>query len=309
MIPDSLVLPAQRAMMGASHGGISMTMMMQRPESTVRVEVLGAELRRLREAAGMTLQDASERVGLSLGQLSKLETGKRTQRLEDVASLLTIYRVFGDERRDLLEMVRNSTELGYWEKPKHSSYTSRVATLRLLESRASALFNFETVLIPGYLQTVPYMRAVIRGATMIDDEEEIDRRVVTRIQRQTGSRRGNVDVTAIVCESALRARIGGRVVMRDQLTHLIEAAQRPNVKFLVVPTTAGAHPGLEGGFIRLRFPDRPGVVFVGCATSSLFLEEPDDIERYKAITGQLLRLALDPGGSVELVASIAAALG
>lgn len=285
-----------------------MTMMMRRPESTVRVEVVGAELRRHREAAGMTLQEASDRVGLSLGQLSKLETGKRTQRLEDVASLLTVYRVFGDERRDLLDMVTTSTELGYWEKPRHSSYSSRVATLRTLESRASALFNFETVLIPGYLQTVPYMRAVIRGATMIEDEDEIGRRVVTRMQRQTDIRRRNVDLTAIVCESALRARIGGRTVMRDQLTYLAEAAARPTVKVLVVPTTAGAHPGLEGGFIRLRFPDRPGVVFVGSATSSLFLEEPDDIEHYKAITVELLRLALNPRDSVELIASIATAL-
>ena len=128
-----------------------MTMMMRRPESTVRVEVLGAELRRLREAAGMTLQEASERVGISLGYLSKLEIGKRTQQVEDVASLCTVYRVFGQERRDLLELARNSTELGYWQKPERSSFTSRVATLRLLESRATALFNFETTFIPGYL--------------------------------------------------------------------------------------------------------------------------------------------------------------
>ena len=284
-----------------------MTMMMRQPESTVRVEVLGAELRRLREAAGLTLQEASERVGISLGQLSKLETGKRTQRLEDVASLCTVYQVFGEMRRDLLEMARQSTELGYWQRPRASSFTSRVATLRMLESRASALVNFETVLIPGYLQTVPYMRAVIRGG-MIEDEDEIDRRVVARIQRQTEVRRRNIDLTTIVCESALRARIGGPIVMRDQLRHLAEAAERPNVKLLVVPTAAGAHPGLEGGFIRLRFMDRTAVVFVGCGTSSLFLEESVDIEHYKAITAELLRLALTPRESVELVVSMATAL-
>jgi len=283
-----------------------MTMTMWRPESTVRAEVLGAELRRLREAGGLTLQEASELVGISESYLSRLETGKRTQQIEDVASLCTIYKVFGQERRDLLELARHSAEPGFWQTRKHS-FASRVTTLRLLESRATALFNFETMLIPGYLQTVPYMRAVIRGY-MIDDEEEIDRRVVARIQRQTSIRRRSAELTTIVCETALHAQIGGTEVMRDQLRHVVEAAARPNMTFRVVPTSAGAHPGLGGPFIRLRFAGRPGVVFVGCGTSSLFLEEPEDIEHYKAVTGELLTNALSREESVALAASIAAAL-
>lgn len=283
-----------------------MTMTMWRPESTVRAEVLGAELRRLREAAGLTLQEVSELVGISVSHLSKLETGKRTQQIEDVASLCTVYKVFGQDRRDLLELAGHTAELGLWQKSRQS-FASRVNTLRLLESRAMALFNFETVLIPGYLQTVPYMRAVMRGA-MIEDEEEIDRRVVARLQRQTEVRRKSTGLTAIVCESALRAQIGGAVVMRDQLNHVVEAAARPNMSFRVVPTSAGAHPGVGGAFIRLRFADRPGVVFVGCSTSSLFLEEPEDIEHYKVVAAELLKVSLSHEESVALAASIAAAL-
>jgi transcriptional regulator with XRE-family HTH domain len=282
------------------------TMMMRRPESTVRVEVLGAELRRLREAVGLTLLEVSELVGISQSHLSKMELGKRTQQLEDVASLCTIYKAFGQERRDLLELARQSAELGFWQKRKQS-FISRVNTLRLLESRATALFDFETMLIPGYLQTVPYMRAVIRGG-LIDKEEEIDRRVVARIQRQSQVRRTNTELTAIVCESALRAQIGGTEVMREQLNYVVEAAARPNVRFRVVPTSAGAHPGFEGPFVRLRFADRPGVVFVPCGGSSLFLEEPEDIEHYKVVTAELLTVALNEEESVTLVASIAAAL-
>lgn len=168
------------------------------------------------------------------------------------------------------------------------------------------MFNFETMLIPGYLQTVPYMRALMRGAML--DEEEIDRRVVARIQRQSGVRRRSIDVTTLVCESALRAQIGGLEVMRDQLKHVVEAATRPNMMFRVVPTSAGAHPGLAGPFLRLRFADRPGVVFVPCGGASLFLEEPEDIERYKAITLELFEVALSREESVALAASIAADL-
>jgi transcriptional regulator with XRE-family HTH domain len=283
-----------------------MTMMMRRPESTVRVEVLGAELRRLREAAGLTLQEASESVGISLSALSKMETGKRGQRIEDVASLCTVYRAFGQERRDLLDLARNSNELGFWQK-RQQSFTSRVTTIRLMESRATALFNFETMLIPGYLQTVPYMQAVMRGA-MVRDEEEIGRRVAARIQRQTQVRRRNAELTAIVCESALHTQIGGPAVMRDQLNHVVEAAARPNVKFRVVPNSAGAHPGFNGPFVRLRFADRPGVVFVPCSGASLFLEEPEDIEHYKVVTLELLHIALSHEESVALVADVAAAL-
>ena len=285
-----------------------MTMMMRRPESTVRVEVLGAELRRLREAAGLTLLEVSELVGISQSHLSKMELGKRTQQIEDVASLCTIYKAFGQERRDLLELARNSTELGYWQRRMQTSFGSRIATLRLLESRATALFDFETMFIPGYLQTVPYMQAIMRGG-IVDDEEEIDRRVVARIQRQTQLRRRRTELTAIVCESTLRTQIGGTAVMRDQLNYVVEAAARPNVTFRVVPTSVGMHPGFEGPFLRLRFPDRPGVVFLSCGGgSSLILEEPDDIEHYKVVTVELFKLALNHEESVELAASVAAAL-
>src|SRR6266498_635292 len=284
-----------------------MTMTMERPDTTVRIEVLGAELRRLREACGLTLVEASKRVGISMSQLSRLETGVRAQRLEDVASLCTVYEVFGQERRDLLKMVEHSTELGYWQTPTQHSFASRIATLRLLESRATALFNFETMLIPGYLQTVPYMRAVMRGGG-IEDEEEIDRRVVARLQRQTELRRRSIELTAIVCESALRAMIGGPVVMRDQLRHLVEAAGRPRVSFRVVPTSAGMHPGLSGPFLRMRFGDRPGVVCTNVGGSTLYLEEPEDIEYFKAITVGLFNVALTHEESVALAESIASAL-
>jgi transcriptional regulator with XRE-family HTH domain len=172
MASEHMVFPAQRGMMGGRSTqleGIGMTMMMRRPEATVRVEVLGAELRRLREAVGLTLQEVSELVGISVSHLSRLETGKRTQQIEDVASLCTVYKAFGQERRDLLELAKNSAELGLWQRKLKRSFASRVSTVQLLESKAAALFNFETMLIPGYLQTVPYMRAVMRGA-MIGDE-------------------------------------------------------------------------------------------------------------------------------------------
>ena len=283
-------------------------MMIGGPEPTVRIEVLGAELRRLRVAAGMTLLAAAEGIGISPGYLSKLENGRRTPQIEDVASLLTVYRVFGQERRDLLERARQSSEQGYWQRRTLSS-SSRVNTLQVLESRAAMIYNFETMFIPAYLQTIPYMQAIMRGA-MINDEEEVDRRVVARLKRQTELRRKSIELRAVICESALRTQIGGPEVMRGQLNHLIEAATRPRVSFQVVPTSVGMHLGLEGPFLRMRFGDRPGVVAVSCGDgSALFLEAPEDIEYYKGVNIALLEVALNHEESIELVASIAAALG
>lgn len=160
---------------------------------------------------------------------------------------------------------------------------------------------------PGYLQTVPYMRAIMRGG-LIDDEDEIDRRVVARMQRQTQLRRRGAELTAIVCESALHTGIGGPEVMRDQLKHVVEAAAGPRVTFRVVPTSAGMHLGLEGPFVRLRLADRPGVVFVPYGGASLILEEPEDIEYFKVVAVDLFKVALSPEESVELAASVAGAL-
>lgn len=78
--------------------------------------------------------------------------------------------------------------------------------------------------------------------------------------------------------------------------------------FRVVPTSVGMHPGLDGSFLRLRFPDRSGVVVVSCGNSSLFLEETEDIEHYKAVTVELFKVAMNHRESVALAASIAAAL-
>jgi transcriptional regulator with XRE-family HTH domain len=281
-----------------------MTMMMQRPESTVRIEVVGAELRRLRDLSGLTLHDVATMVGVSIEHLSKMETGKRSQSVEDVASLLTVYKVFGQDRRDLLELARHSARLGLWQT-RSGSFDSRVSTLRLLESRATAIVAFETVLVPGLLQTVRYAQAMFRDAGMLDDQEEIDNRVVSRIQRQRVARSRGTDLTAIVCESALHNLVGGEQVMREQLSYLVEAAGRPNVTFRVVPASAGAHPGLGGPFHRMRFADRPGVVFAGCGGTSLYLEDPVDVEHHKNITAELLKIALSQEDSIALTETIA----
>lgn len=284
-----------------------MTMTLNGPDSTVRVEVLGEELRRLREACGLTLSEVTARIGISESHLSRLELGRRPQSVEDVSALLVVYGVTGEERLELLALARRAGQPGLWRRL--GEFEARFATLKMLEDRATAMVSFEPLLIPGLLQTVPYMQALLHEVGMFEDQEAIDERVVGRVHRQRVLRKlGAPHLVVIIAESALRNLVGGRQVMRDQLRYLAEVSERSNVTLRVVPTAVGGHPGLDGSFLRLRFADRPTVVFLPGRTSSLYLEDPSEISTYDRVIVELLSLAASEENSVRLVAEMAATL-
>ncbi len=282
-------------------------MTLQEPESTVRIEVLGEELRRLRDAAGLTLAQTVERIGISYSHLSRMETGKRSASPEDVASLMVVYGVTGEERLEMIALAKRATQPGLWQR--QGTFEAGFAALKILESRATALVDFEPLVMPGLLQTVPYAQAIFREVGLFEDEAAIGERVAGRIHRQATLRKPNApSMVAIVAESAMRNLVGGREVMRDQLRYLVEVAERPNVTLRVVPTAIGGHPGLNGPFLRLRFDDRPSVVFLANRTSSLFLEDRSEVAVYDRTIVELLSLAMSEENSVRLVAEMAATL-
>lgn len=284
-----------------------MTMMLQNSDSTVRVEVLGEELRRLRESCGLTLTEVVSRIGISESFLSRIEKGKRVPSPEDVSALLVIYGVTGEERQELLTLARKAGQPGLWQRD--GSPGSRFATLKLLESRATGLVSFEPLMIPGLLQTMPYAEACLQKLLMLDDRDALDERVAGRIHRQAVLRGfGAPPLVSIIGEAALRCPIGGRTVLRNQLRYLIEAAERQNVTLRIVPTMVGGHPGLLGSFLRMRFADRSSVVFLENQTSSLFLEDHIDVNVYDQAIVVLLSVALSEENSVRLVAEMAATL-
>lgn len=284
-----------------------MTMMLPASDSTVRIEVLGEELRRLRDACGLTLAEVVPRIGMSESQLSRIEKGKRVPSPEDVAALLVIYGVTGEDRAELLTLAKRAGQPGFWQR--EGSADSRVATLKLLESRATSLVTCEPTVIPGLLQTMPYAQACVRTISMIDDQEKIDELVVSRVHRQAFLRRHDCPtLLSIIGETALHCPIGGRTVLRDQLRYLGEVAGRPNVTLRIVPTAFGGHPGLMGSFLRMRFLDRPSVVFLENHTSSLFLEDYGDTAAYDQAVDGLLDLAISEEDSLRLVAELAATL-
>jgi transcriptional regulator with XRE-family HTH domain len=272
-------------------------------ESTVRNKLIGAELRLHREAAGLTLTELATRIGIEKSQLSRMETGDRAQKCEDVAGMLAIYGVIGEKRRTLLQLTRETERSGLWQR--NCPYQQRVAALRTLESRAVGMINFECTVVPGLLQTVPYAHALISTFPPIDDEE-VGRRVVDRVHRQSALRQPRApEFLAVITENVLHNIIGSREVMREQLAYLAEAAQRPNIQLRVIPGSVGNHPGFDGPFLRLRFRDRHGVVVLENRTSNLFLEDDEDLMVYNDVIEEMLSVALNNDDSVALVRELA----
>jgi len=179
-----------------------------------------------------------------------------------------------------------------------------------LEAEASAIRTYESQLLPGLLQTVDYAHAVLTAAWVTIEPEEIDRRVAVRMRRQelaTSSDR-RLQLWAVLDEAVLRRVVGGPAVMRAQLGRLVEAAHQTNVTLQVLPFGVGAHMAMLGTFVLLSFPEEadPDVVYVETDTSSLYLEEQQEIGRYGEIFDHLRAAALSPRESVAFINAVAA---
>jgi transcriptional regulator with XRE-family HTH domain len=284
--------------------------MMATPSPTVRRKRLGAELRRLREHAELTCEDVGQRLECSGTRISRMETGRISVRPGDVRELLEVYGVTGAEADSVVQLAREARRKGWWH-----SY-SRVLPHWFepyvgLESEAAALRDFQPLVVPGLLQTEDYARAVLRGAPLAGRSTEIDRLVDLRMERQKILRQeGPPGVWVVLSESVLRAHVGGPAVMRAQLERLAEVAGRPNITLQVLPLTTAAHVQPISPFTVLEFPDAadPAVVYLEHLTGSLFLDNEDEVRRYRVIFDHLRAEALDTGQSAGLIARVVAGL-
>ncbi|WP_433346489.1 helix-turn-helix domain-containing protein [Micromonospora sp. CA-111912] len=271
-------------------------------QPTVVGRGLGGELRELRQARKLAQRRVAMRLGWQPSKLSRMETGIQGIRVEDVASLLVVYGVTGDERKRLLGMAERSAESGWWEQIGGLSEESR--TLIRLEAEASGIVNWEPLLIPGLLQTPDYTKAVMRGCGV--PEGEAQARVAARLGRQAVlSRAEPPRLHALLDEAVLRRVLGDRRVMARQLRHLAEAAERPHVTLRVVPLAVGAHTGLDGSFALLDFPRNRSVVYLDHKLSGLFLEEAPQVSYFRGEADRLAQMALGPAESARLVARVA----
>jgi transcriptional regulator with XRE-family HTH domain len=281
-----------------------------RPSPTVRRRRLRAELRRLREERGLTIEQVAEASEGDLGpsNLSRWETGERSIRPTDLRFLLDIYEITGEEREGLLALARQARERGWWH-----TYGDAVPNWFQvyvgLETEARTIHGYASELVPGTLQTADYYRAFLRTAPAAVSEEDADRKVAVRLDRQ--QRLTNDDPPeywAILNEAVIRRPVGGAEVMRKQLHQIAELADLTHVTVQVLPFNAGVHPAMDGGFWILGFPETtdPDVVYQENQMGGLYLEKPGEIERYTLMFSHLMAKALDPVDSRALITRAAA---
>jgi len=266
--------------------------------------MLGRQLRRLREAAGITPEQAGDEIGGSRSKISRLETGKTTYKMGDVADLLSLYGVTDKQRRaEVLAMARHANTPDWWRKYS-DILPGWFETYLGLEAAASTIRSFEVQFVPALFQTEDYARAVTQLGHKAAPGNEIDDWVSVRLKRQALLSRPEPPVIwSVIDEGVLRRRVGGPVVMRAQLRHLMEAAAMPHVIFQVVPFGLGAHAGAAGSFTVLRFAERdlPDVVYIEQLTSAVYLEQRPDVEHYLEVMDQLSGEALTPAATVRFI--------
>ena len=262
--------------------------------------VLGGELRRLRELADLTPQQVARELGVSESKISRLERGRNAFKQDDVADLLFLYGVSDETvREELLSLARRANQPGWWHGYQDvlphwfQPYVG-------LEAAAQRIRTYEPHYIPGLLQSADYAAAVIA----LDGfrEEELERRVTLRRDRQRRFRDGALRLWAIVDEAALRRPVGGTDVMRRQLEELISATKLPNLTLQVTPFAAGGHTALNG-FSILRFPDpqMTDVIYVEQLTNALYLDKREEVDAYLLAMERLSVMSASPAESVDIV--------
>ncbi len=277
---------------------------------TARRIVLGAQLRRLREAADISRADAGYAIRGSDSKISRMELGRVGFKERDVADLLAMYGVKDEnERAFYLDMVRKSNERGWWHR-----FTDLMpdwfSNFVGLEESASLIQNYELQFVPGLLQTEEYIRAVVSHGQPAHLDEPSERRVQLRLQRQKVLfRQGAPRLWAVVDESVLHRPIGGTATLRRQLDHLLEVAKQPNITLQVVPYAMSGYAA-EGPFSMLRFaePSLPDVVYIEHLSGALYLDRPHEIEVYGRVIDRLAVDAETPDRSRQLVAKLRAEL-
>lgn len=274
------------------------------PGSVVRRMLLGSQLRRLREARGITREAAGYSIRASESKISRMELGRVSFKTRDVEDLLTLYGITDEvERTSLLSLAKEANVAGWWH-----SYSdvlpSWFPTYVGLEGAASLIRVYEVQFVHGLLQTEAYARAVVRRGMQGASEADVERRVALRMERQKHLVSENApDLRIVLDEAALRRPYGDRDVMRGQLQHLIEISERPNVRLQVMPFSFGGHAGESGAFTILSFPesDLSDVVYLEQLTSALYLDKPEDVAQYERTLEEIQHDGPGPDESRDLL--------
>ncbi|MGC5012805.1 helix-turn-helix domain-containing protein [Streptosporangium sp. DT93] len=275
---------------------------------TLRGRQLAARLRALREAAGLSVKEAADGIECSPAKISRIETAQRGAIPRDVRDLCLLYGVEDqDEIDSLMEMAREAKLSGIHLDVGSASIEKILRTYVGLEAAASSIWEFQTALVPGLLQTEEYAHALSGGMLPQITPDVLDTRVAIRIKRQEILTRPDPPkYWAVMDEAVLHKRIGGAGTMYEQLGHVVEIAKLTNVTIQVVPFEAGAHMGLANPFVLFEIPDPkiPDIVYLEALTTEKYLEKAVETAPYKEAKEHIVAAALNPRDSTKKIEEI-----
>jgi Domain of unknown function (DUF5753)/Helix-turn-helix domain len=277
-----------------------------RIKGTLPQRQLARTLRRLREEAGLSLEEAAPQLDWSTSKLGRIETAQQGVDVHGVRSMLDLYNVGGAQWGEIIELCREARKKQEW----HAYGISGQGYL-MLEMEATVVHNYQLAYVPGLLQTEDYMRTLFRNSRRRPTDAEIDLDVRARLFRQRRlTEQPTLELVAIVDEFALHRPVGGVEAMRAQLQHLAAASDLPSVCLQVLPTSLGAHSGMNGSFTVLSFndPDEPEIAYVEHTASALHLRKEPEVRACKVVFDRLRSEALSPRDSAALIERLAPTL-
>jgi len=271
---------------------------------TVRSRRVGSELRRLREASGVTTAQAAELLSCSPAKISRLENGIVSVRVVDLRILLERYGDEDQEHRAYLEhLARESNKRGWWQDygdtipPYYADFIG-------LEADASYIKTWQPTTIPGLLQTPEYARAVMLSNPAMVSPDKLDNFIGVRRERQARLTDGtDARLDAVIWEAALVTTVGSDEVQHGQLNRLLDLMGRPNISVQVLPLEAGDQASMSGSFVLFSFGSERAVttVFVESLTSSTYLERADELAGYTLVFDALRSAALSQSASATRI--------
>jgi len=273
--------------------------------SNARLKRLGSALRNLRVASELTADQVARRIRWSGSKVSRIENAKQFASPSDVRDLLSVYGLDEEEIEKYVTIARQAKQRDWWHKfddvlPEwFEGYLG-------LEADATKISTYESDLVPGLLQTERYAAAVLSAFPLRTTPDEMERAIELRRARQARlSGHNPMTLDAVISETVLRRTIGGPQVMRAQLESLINVAEAPNITLRLLPFTTIEHPGLDGAFSVLEFPDTSDgrIVCVEALTSTLYIEQTRQVGIYRLAFDQIRAASLEPEETAEVIST------
>lgn len=285
--------------------------MATRKAPSIRLRRLAGELKRLRVAADLKQEHVAERTGLDASSIYRIERAMNKPQRRTVLTLLDLYGVKDPDRRaTLLDWLKDPGDGQIWFQRYELFLTEEMALYVRLEHEAESLRSYESMLVPGLLQTEDYARAITRTMTGLP-AEEVERRVQVRMHRKDVLNRPTpLRLRAVLDEAAIRRVVGGPAVMRAQLELLLAACDHPYTVLQIMPFSAGEYPAMIGNFVLMDFatPFDAPVVYVESSAGDAFLEREEDVARYSGYFEEITSRALPPDESRALIGEAARVL-